>query len=95
MVLQRHSLPVSRLYDLLFRLIADMWLYSLAVDLDLGRAPSIKPTDERGEREVLNRLRTYIVCYIIDRCFCINLGKPTMMPENDVRAYEDRFTTAC
>ena len=58
---------------------------SLAVDLDLGRVPEQRPTDERGERELLNRLRAYSVCYIMDRCHCINLGKPAMMPENDVR----------
>ncbi|KAJ3537444.1 hypothetical protein NM688_g6690 [Phlebia brevispora] len=62
------------------------WFYSgiafrLAIDLDLGRPPVVKPTDERGEREVLNRLRTYIICYIVDRSFGINLGKPFMVPE--------------
>ncbi|KAI0087537.1 hypothetical protein BDY19DRAFT_994860 [Irpex rosettiformis] len=65
------------------------WFYSgiafrLAVDLDLGRVPDHKPTDERVERELLNRLRAYAVCYIMDRCHCINLGKPAMMPENEL-----------
>ena len=64
---------------------------SVAVDLDLGRLPTTKATDERGEREMLNRLRTYVVCFIIDRCFAMNLGKPTMRPENEVRLYLAQF----
>ncbi|PSS11025.1 hypothetical protein PHLCEN_2v3321 [Hermanssonia centrifuga] len=65
------------------------WFYSgiafrLAIDLDLNRPPSVKPTDERSEREILNRLRTYVVCYIMDRCFCINLGKAFMVPEDEL-----------
>lgn len=63
-------------------------LSSLAIDLELHRVPSAMPADERGQREVLNRLRTHIICYVIDRCFCINLGKPFMIPEDDVsRSY--------
>ncbi len=66
------------------------WFYSgvafrLAIDLDLGRPPLVRPADERGAREVLNRLRTYIICYIVDRSFGINLGKPFMVPEVEVR----------
>lgn len=63
----------------------------LAIDLELHRVPSVMPTDERGQREVLNRLRTHIICYVIDRCFCINLGKPFMIPEDDVRAFHLPF----
>ena len=56
----------------------------LALDLELHRVPETMPADERAQREVLNRLRTHIICFIIDRCFCINLGKPFMIPEEDV-----------
>ena len=59
-------------------------LARLALDLELHRVPETMPTDERGQREVLNRLRTHIICFIIDRCFCINLGKPFMIPEDEV-----------
>lgn len=55
------------------------------MDLELHRVPAQRPADERAQREVLNRLRTYVTCYIIDRSFCINLGKPFMMPEEEVR----------
>ena len=58
---------------------------SLAIDLDLYRVPEVMPSDERGEREVLNRLRTYICIYIADRGTCLNLGKPFMVPEVEVR----------
>lgn len=55
------------------------------MELNLNRIPDVKPTDERGQRELLNRLRTWVVCYVLDRCMCLNLGKPFMMPEDDVR----------
>lgn len=57
---------------------------SLGIELNLNRMPSVKPTDERNERELLNRIRTWIICYIMDRCICINLGKPFMIPEDEV-----------
>ena len=57
----------------------------MAMELNLNRIPDVKPTDERGQRELLNRLRTWVVCYVLDRCMCLNLGKPFMMPEDDVR----------
>lgn len=59
--------------------------YRLGIELNLNRMPVHKPTDERNERELLNRLRTWIICYIMDRCICINLGKPFMIPEDEVR----------
>ncbi|KAI0791090.1 hypothetical protein C8Q75DRAFT_816566 [Abortiporus biennis] len=65
------------------------WFYTgiafrLGIELNLNRIPAEKPTDERNQRELLNRLRTWIICYIMDRCICINLGKPFMVPEDDV-----------
>ena len=64
--------------------VSSFFFCRLAIDLELNRVPSAMPADERGQREVLNRLRTYVICYVIDRCFCINLGKPFMIPEDDV-----------
>ncbi|KAH8092166.1 hypothetical protein BXZ70DRAFT_898356 [Cristinia sonorae] len=58
--------------------------FRLGIELNLNRMPKTMPTDERGERELLNRLRTWIICYIMDRCICINLGKPFMVPEDEI-----------
>ncbi|EKM52424.1 uncharacterized protein PHACADRAFT_30944 [Phanerochaete carnosa HHB-10118-sp] len=58
--------------------------FRLALDLELHRVPETMPADERAQREALNRLRTHIICFIIDRCFCINLGKPFMIPEDEL-----------
>ncbi|KAI0073841.1 hypothetical protein K474DRAFT_134101 [Panus rudis PR-1116 ss-1] len=66
--------------------------YRLAIELNLNRIPAVQPSDERGERELLNRLRTWILCFIIDRCIGVNLGKPFMIPEDDlVRNASIRF----
>ncbi len=84
MVLQRHRLQVSIIKPSIHINAHRYEWFRLAIDLDLNRPPSVKPTDERSEREILNRLRTYVVCYIMDRCFCINLGKAFMVPEDEV-----------
>ncbi|TCD60645.1 hypothetical protein EIP91_009746 [Steccherinum ochraceum] len=54
----------------------------LAIELNLNRVPDMKPTDERNQRELLNRIRTWITCYVMDRCVGVNLGKPFMIPED-------------
>ncbi|THH33350.1 hypothetical protein EUX98_g804 [Antrodiella citrinella] len=58
--------------------------FRLGIELNLNRMPTTMPTDERNERELLNRLRTWIICYIMDRCICVNLGKPFMVPEDEI-----------
>ena len=57
--------------------------------------PETMPADERGEREVLNRLRTFIICYIADRNACLNLGKPFTVPEVElIRNVNTLFTAS-
>lgn len=58
--------------------------FRLGIELNLNRPPSSPPITEREEREYLNRTRTWIICYIMDRCICVNLGKPFMIPEDEV-----------
>lgn len=66
--------------------------FRLAIELNLNRLPRVKPTNERDERELLNRTRTWIICYIMDRCICVNLGKPFMVPEDDlIRNAAEKF----
>ncbi|KAI0073211.1 hypothetical protein K474DRAFT_1603752 [Panus rudis PR-1116 ss-1] len=66
--------------------------FRLGIELNLSRVPPVKPANERDERELLNRTRTWIICYIMDRCICVNLGKPFMVPEDDtIRNIEQKF----
>ncbi|THH32188.1 hypothetical protein EUX98_g1983 [Antrodiella citrinella] len=58
--------------------------FRLAMDLSLNRLPDDKPTAERSQREILNRTRTWLSCFILDRCICVNVGKPFMMPDDDI-----------
>ncbi|OCH87693.1 hypothetical protein OBBRIDRAFT_814001 [Obba rivulosa] len=64
------------------------WCYTgiafrLASELNLGRNPTVTATDEREERELLNKSRAWLICFLIDRCFSIQMGKPWMIPEDD------------
>lgn len=63
----------------------------LAIELNLNQVPDRKATNERAERELLNRFRTWIICYLVDRLVCTNLGKPFMIPEDEVCLYP-KFT---
>ena len=56
----------------------------LATELNLSRTPKTKPANEREEREILNQTRAWITCFVMDRCMSIQLGKPWMIPEDQV-----------
>lgn len=52
----------------------------------MSRTPNGQPQDERQEREILNRTRMWLMCYIMDRCLSIQSGKAWMVQEDLVRA---------
>ncbi|EIW56374.1 uncharacterized protein TRAVEDRAFT_49201 [Trametes versicolor FP-101664 SS1] len=63
------------------------WCYTgiafrLATELSLSRIPDGQPPDERQEREILNRTRMWLMCYIMDRCLSIQSGKAWMVQED-------------
>ncbi|KAL7278771.1 hypothetical protein ACG7TL_007779 [Trametes sanguinea] len=63
------------------------WCYTgiafrLATELNLSRIPDGDPGDERQEREIMNRTRMWLMCYIMDRCLSIQSGKAWMVQED-------------
>ncbi|KAI0071364.1 hypothetical protein K474DRAFT_632780 [Panus rudis PR-1116 ss-1] len=63
------------------------WLYiglaiRLATDLNLQHVPTTKPATERQEREILNRTRTWINLYNLDRSLSTQYGKPYSIKED-------------
>ncbi|KAA1475932.1 hypothetical protein DENSPDRAFT_874330 [Dentipellis sp. KUC8613] len=80
------------------------WFYSgvafrLAMELDLNRpapAPTParpRPADERYEREMLNRYRTWMVCCIVDASICLQLGKQPLIRDDAIMRDPARWCT--
>ncbi|KAI0794903.1 hypothetical protein C8Q75DRAFT_803748 [Abortiporus biennis] len=81
-ILGGHTPPAKRWEEDRF------WFYSgiafrLAIELNLNRLPPVSPSDERAEREQLNRMRTWLNCFTMDRYACVNLCKPCMIPDDE------------
>ena len=55
----------------------------LATELGLDRDSNVKPLDERHERELLNRRRTWMICSIIDGSTSLETGKSPGVGKND------------
>lgn len=47
----------------------------VAIELGLNRDSNVRPLDERHEREVLNRRRTWMICSIMDGSASLESGK--------------------
>ncbi|KAJ1304155.1 hypothetical protein OPQ81_008555 [Rhizoctonia solani] len=63
------------------------WLYlgcaiRLAMDLGLYKQGSKSYINETHEREVLNRTRTWLICFNMDRALATRMGRPTTIPED-------------
>lgn len=54
----------------------------VATDLGLHRASTTKPLSEHHERELLNRARTWLNCFNIDRSSATQWGKPMGLQED-------------
>ena len=50
-------------------------LSRLALELGLNRDSKVQPLDERHERELLNRRRTWMICSIMDGSTSLETGK--------------------
>lgn len=63
------------------------WLYTglairIATDLNLHLLPATKPHNEKQEREVLNRMRVWMMCFNLDRSTATQFGKPSTIKED-------------
>ncbi|KAI0683838.1 fungal-specific transcription factor domain-containing protein, partial [Cytidiella melzeri] len=63
------------------------WLYTglairIATDLNLHHVPTTKPTSERHEREIMNRIRVWLNCYNLDKSTATQFGKPSTIKED-------------
>lgn len=56
--------------------------HSIATDLNLHQPSSTKITSEKHEREILNRTRTWMICFNLDRSTSTQLGKPSTIKED-------------
>lgn len=65
------------------------WLYTglairIATDLNLHQLPTTKPTNEKQEREILNRIRVWQICFNLDRSTATQFGKPSTIKEDSI-----------
>ncbi|KAG5721547.1 Protein priB [Termitomyces sp. T112] len=65
------------------------WLYtgiaiSIATDLNLHQVSTLDLQNEKQGREMLNRIRTWLICYTVDRWSAIQLGKPWSIKEDNL-----------
>lgn len=63
------------------------WLYTglairLATDLNLHQVSTVKSNTEKAAREVLNRTRTWMICFNLDRSVATQFGKPSTIKED-------------
>lgn len=54
----------------------------MATDMNLHLPTSAKEMDEAREREILNRERTWMICFNLDRSNATQFGKPTTIRED-------------
>lgn len=66
------------------------WLFAgvairMAQDLNLHRKTVVQSDQEQSEeheREIMNRERTWYICFCVDRTLCAQMGKPYMIRED-------------
>ncbi|KZO97349.1 hypothetical protein CALVIDRAFT_497636 [Calocera viscosa TUFC12733] len=72
------------------------WLYlglaiRMATDLNLHVPITTKGADEVTEREILNRYRTWEICFNLDRSAATQLGRPTAIREDYIIRHSASF----
>ena len=63
------------------------WLFlglaiRVATDLNLHQQSTVRPVNERQEREILNRTRVWMICFNLDRSTASQFGKPFTIKED-------------
>ena len=59
-----------------------LFIFRIATDLNLHHVPTIKPTSEKQEREILNKTRVWMMCFNLDRSTATQFGKPSTIKED-------------
>ncbi|KAJ4490612.1 putative fungal-specific transcription factor [Lentinula aciculospora] len=60
----------------------DVFFRQIATDLNLHHASTTKPQTEKQEREILNRIRVWMICFNLDRSTATQFGKPSTIKED-------------
>ncbi|KAG6333341.1 hypothetical protein ID866_5747 [Astraeus odoratus] len=63
------------------------WLYTglairIATDLNLHQVPTTQPQTEKQERELLNRVRVWMICFNLDHSTATQFGKSSTMKDD-------------
>ncbi|KAH9969384.1 hypothetical protein BGW80DRAFT_1461677 [Lactifluus volemus] len=67
----------------------------LALELGLNRDSNTRPLDERHEREILNRRRTWMICSIMDGSTSLETGKaPGVGTDDELTSNASRWCSA-
>ncbi|ETW80085.1 hypothetical protein HETIRDRAFT_445608 [Heterobasidion irregulare TC 32-1] len=66
----------------------------LAVELNLNKPSNEPPADERHERELLNRRRTWMICCIMDYSTSMQMGKQPTIREDEIIRNSSRWCSA-
>ncbi|KAI9435735.1 fungal-specific transcription factor domain-containing protein [Lactarius indigo] len=67
----------------------------LAIELGLNRDSNVQPLDERHERELLNRRRTWMICSIMDGSTSLETGKaPGVRKDDELTSNASRWCSA-
>jgi hypothetical protein len=65
----------------------------MAIDLNVHITPTTQPRSEKEEREQLNRLRLWMICFETDLNMAAHYGKPASLKENQIIRNSDSFYT--
>ncbi|KAK0187335.1 fungal-specific transcription factor domain-containing protein [Armillaria mellea] len=72
------------------------WLYtgvaiSMATDLRLYQSTTIEPANETQEREALNRVRVWLLCFNFDQATAVQFGRPWIMKEDTIILHSEEW----
>ncbi|KAK0214502.1 fungal-specific transcription factor domain-containing protein [Armillaria fumosa] len=72
------------------------WLYtgvaiSMATDLRLYQSPTTEPVNEPEEREALNRVRVWLLCFNFDQATAVQFGRPWIMKEDTIIHHSEEW----
>ena len=66
-------------------------LHSIATDLNLHHPNTVQPQNEQHAREILNRMRTWLNCFNLDRSYSSQYGKAPIISNTDYIASHSEF----